>query len=313
MIGILGSGFGLYGYLPAAVKCTDDKIALLQKSFDVFKKRKELQFCEPRIFWCKDQEELIALVDTIVLCVPPQIQREFCEKWISLENIENVILEKPIAENPKLSMQVLNIAEKKNIRVGYTFGFTDWSVKLKDLIQNENKPVEKIIIKWTFKAYHYKNNLANWKRFHEEGGGVLRFYGIHLIALLQSYGYSSVDSSITEGFSENDIYKWEACFRNNSGLPTISVEVNCNSDESIFLISAYTGTGFLIYKLEQKDPFGSNDHTQIDLRVNLLEKLICSLKDASLTEKAIVKYKKTNDLWSIVEKANLFSQKSSSQ
>jgi predicted dehydrogenase len=308
MIGILGSGFGLYGYLPAIVKCTDDKVVLLQKSFDIFKKRPELQFCEPRIFWCKSQEDLIALVHTIILCVPPRIQREFCERWISLKNLKNVILEKPIAENPELAKQVLNIVEKKNIRVGYTFEFTDWARELKGLLQNASNSIETITVKWTFKAHHYKNNLANWKRFDEEGGGVLRFYGIHLIALLQSYGYSSIDFSTTKGFSKNDVYKWKACFSEHN-MPTVTVEVNCNSDESLFLINAYTGPGNLIYKIEQKDPFGTNDHSQVDLRADLIAQLINSLNDYSLNIEMAERYKKINDLWAAAEKKNLMTLK----
>jgi len=48
------------------------------------------------------------------------------------------------------------------------------------------------------KADHFKNNKDNWKRDHKQGGGPLRFYGIHLIAVLAELGYTSSRQSLDD-------------------------------------------------------------------------------------------------------------------
>ena len=75
--------------------------------------------------------------------------------------------------------------------IEYSFLYLDLQNKFNTLIS------EKQDIDWTwgFMAHHFSMNLKNWKRYHDIGGGVLRFYGVHIIAFFSTLGYNNIISS----------------------------------------------------------------------------------------------------------------------
>ena len=57
MLGILGSGFGLYGYLPAAIESGHKNILLSMRYKDNFFSRRSLQDCAKYIHWLESDEQ----------------------------------------------------------------------------------------------------------------------------------------------------------------------------------------------------------------------------------------------------------------
>ena len=305
MIGILGSGFGLYGYMPAIAQTNDNKIFLLERYKEKFKSRKELTQFNKRIKWVKDLNFLFSKSETLIIALSPIEQEKAILKSLKYSNIKNLILEKPLGVNPRISIFLLNklVNSQKIFRIGYLFSFTDWAIKLSNEINLTD--TSKIIINWSFLAHHYKNNLNNWKRFNKQGGSVLRFYGIHLIALASKLGYNKINSSKTSGNTDNDFYKWECSLTGNC-IPELQIHLNSNSENSIFCIESYSSSINSNLIIKQKDPFdfvNKKKVSSIDSRVVILKSFLKSL-DEKHSKKFYNNYNNCNLLWKKIEFLN---------
>jgi hypothetical protein len=129
---------------------------------------------------------------------------------------------------------------------------------------------------WSFMAHHYRANLANWKRFDASGGGALRFYGIHLIALLAELGYDDVSSSVVGGPSDGETASWEAVFTAQA-LPPFALRVDSRSTKTCFRIAADERGPAVV---DLSDPFASVRQAVVnvrDPRVDVLARLCRSL------------------------------------
>lgn len=301
MTGIIGAGFGLYGYFPAVVK-TEGKAALLDEAKEILAVRPELQKYKDNIHWYEDVDSLLPVVEQLIVCVPPKIQEGYFDKIVKSSNISHVVFEKPIASTPQLSHDIISrlLDTNKTFRIGYTFLYTDWFTNFNfDSVRDSN-----IEISWTFKAHHYKHNVENWKRNNSDGGGVIRFFGIHLFPLLINFGFMKVVSSETHGKNENDIESWSAVFENEQGYKC-SVNVDSNSDKEFFSIKKSDSD-----LIKFVSPFEKvNDSIESeDNRVLILERLLKSLIDIKENHNMFELYKKSNELWMQAEKINMFVQ-----
>ena len=90
----------------------------------------------------------------------------------------HLFLEKPISHTPNKSLNFIEFLEKKKISfsVGYLFTYLKWYKYIKKNLSHN----QKFEIIWRIK-FNKKNNL--WKSNHNEGGGLIRFYGIHFFKL----------------------------------------------------------------------------------------------------------------------------------
>lgn len=306
MTGIIGAGFGLYGYLPAVMQ-TEGKAALLEEAKEIFLTRPELQIYKDNIEWIDDIDKLISVVNKLIICVPPKIQEGYFDKVTSSDNISHVIFEKPIASTPEYSDKIISRLKDcgKIFRIGYTFLYTDWFRNItSESIQNTN-----IKISWEFKAYHYKHDAINWKRYNDEGGGVIRFFGIHLFPILIKFGFTKVISSETFGKDNNDLESWKAIFESNSKFQC-SVYVNSDSAKEIFSIEGYDDNNS-IKLIDFVSPFEkANDSIdKEDNRVGILKKLLSSLNNEKENAEMYSLYEQSNSLWMQTENINKFCPK----
>ena len=191
---ILGSGFGLYGYLPAAVESFDCTVVLPERSRIIFGRPEQYK---SSILWTRDVTSALEQSKTLVIAVPPSSQPDLVIKSMMYSNIRSIILEKPVAVCPQISRQVIELilSSGRNCRIGYTLQ-TDWCQHLLASAAHDSK--YSINIDWSFMAHHFANRIDTWKKQHD-CGGVLRFFGIHLIALLALLGYSDVIYSSIRG------------------------------------------------------------------------------------------------------------------
>ncbi len=140
------------------------------------------------------------------------------------------------------------------------------------------------------------NNFLIWKSQHHEGGGVLRFYGIHLIAILASVGNIKIISSSLYLTNQKIVVRWIAFF--NIKNITIKIDINSNSMEESFFISA---DEFSL--VNQKNPFSTSiEHFAEDSRIHFLVKILGSLNESNAPYYAL--YRKTVDLWNDIEKSS---------
>jgi len=179
-----------------------------------------------------------------------------------------------------------------SFRVNYSFVYCQWYERLKEHILSN--PSVELSLNWSFRAHHFKSNVINWKREHFEGGGALRFYGIHIIGLLCSVGYSDVSYSKCLP-SVNEPYIWIAEF-SGKNLPIISINVATNVDIEEFSIHSN-----LEVILNLKEPFQLEKPLSIgiDKRTSIISQILGSFKYGD--EYFNLKYQEVNKLWNLVE------------
>lgn len=292
---ILGSGFGLYGYLPALSKFKNVNIILPDRYKERLSQRPDIASFYNRIEWFDNRTNMLELCEGLIIALPPVQQLLWVKKALQYKNISHLLLEKPLAPTPDLAMNLISDLEisKKKFKIGYNFRYTYWG---KDILRHI-MGIKRII--WKFEAYHYKKNIQTWKRLHKEGGGALRFYGIHLIALLSELGYCDVSYSKIEG-KEYEAEIWNAKLL-KVDLPPCIVTVATNSKENIFQVIDING-----HIITLSDPFQAAtpcEFTFLDHRIPYLVKL---LKDLFFEEKFDDDwYKVTNFLWNQIEQRTL--------
>lgn len=310
MIAILGSGFGLYGYLPALVSGCGERIVLLKRYHARFCERPELARFAQDVQWERDEATALRCADGAVIALPPIAQSEWIPQCLALPNIERLLLEKPLAVSPEIAAGLSGDLARsgKTVRMGYTFRYTAWGTGIRDALKMK-KENRSLSIQWNFRAHHFRHDLRNWKRFHVSGGGPIRFYGIQLIALLAEIGYCDVTSSRSFGNSPDEIEKWTASFA-GPGLPECDAVVNTRASVRSFRVGLLpnSGTETEAEFANQADPFESPSETDslegLDRRVPALSRLCRSLWEQSVNDYAW--YDAVIELWRRIEEKTHF-------
>lgn len=275
--GIIGGGFGIYGWLSAISFFKEIEISTLLKYKDTIRNRGDIldiDCIKNKINWFENEEQLKNNVDTLVIARRPADQFEIVNYLIDQSWQGNLILEKPIAPTPELAMRLLKRLSnsKINIQVGFAINETDWSKQLSEFILKK-KP-SRILFDWNFFAHHYKNKNLSWKSNPEFGGGALSFYAIHLISWLASISqWKVISCSPTISLSEDSRVIFE--LENK----TTKVKIDCNSiNKSYNLFSIRKTIKHNEFILKLKNPFDEKHHkkklAKIDYRVPYLVKII---------------------------------------
>ena len=274
---IYGSGFGLYGYLPSIAKKDNIEIFLHSRYRDKFNARKELEEYANKICWYDDEICVVNKIDTAILALRPKDQDSKIRYLLDKSNIKNYLLEKPLSIDPHQSIELLNLLKEKkvNFSIGYLFQYTSWG---KDLITSSKQSIDDYFLKWKFHAHHFTFEVESWKREDDQGGGIIRFYGIQLIALLSQIKFSNLlESKIT--YKDNSSYRWEAKF-SNENKSTFSLELNSLSPKKEFSISRFRSkmSNELVYNLG--DPFENIQNSKSDRRVKFISDSLNNLRQS---------------------------------
>jgi predicted dehydrogenase len=268
-VAILGSGFGLYGYLPAIAECCHEHVILPERYRAQLKRRADVAIFENRIQWLANESAALENADAAILAVRPDDQISYVDGCLGHVNIKRILLEKPLAPTPQQAADLLDriVSRGRIIRIGYTFRYTAWAQSLIRAIGSLpiDEPIE---INWLFQAHHYKTNARNWKRSVAAGGGVVRFFGIHLIALLAEMGYTTVLESEVSAAEADQAEIWRATFAGLE-LPRMRVVVHSNSVARAFRVRSRE----MLH--QSNDPFeNANSVREFDPRVGGLT-LLC--------------------------------------
>lgn len=272
MYTIVGSGFGLYGYLPALIEQRAEGVILPVAYRDRFERRAELARYREAIRWVGDHDAALATATGVAIAVSPSLQSEATSRAVSWPNVRELILEKPVAVTPDEAMRTLRLAADRHVRVGYTLLHTDWHRAFRAALTSR---CARVSITWHFTAHHLRHGIVTWKRFHSQGGGVLRFYGIHLIALLADAGYVAVEQSKLAIAVPDEPECWQAAF-SGPGLPLCMVDVDSRAKSSRFAITAEGGVSESIV-VDAVEPFAlENERSGQDARVAPVVRLVRS-------------------------------------
>jgi len=299
---IVGSGFGLYGYLPALIDELKEVVVLPERYRATILTRPELRTYLDKVKWAEDRERAFAEATGVAIATRPDLQPKTVLTCYRYPRIKRLTIEKPVASNPRLANHVLEELINSGIkfRIGYSFLYAAWHESLHVLKETVNAHDE-LLISWRFTAHHFVNDINNWKRHATHGGGVIRFFGIHLVALLAECGYSAVVTSSTFGANLDEIERWRAIF-SGPGLPKCVLDVDSRSTQEHFKVEIRKQSGRL-QLVSLSDPFDAeliDSHWPArDRRINVLTKLLRSFSDDDSNMYDL--YKRINNLWETIE------------
>lgn len=293
MFAIVGSGFGLYGYLPALVESGAGPVVLPRAYEPRVRARHELLPYVDDIRWAGDEAGALALADAVVIAVPPRRQEETVRRCLALPGIRRLVMEKPVAVDPQRAAALMEAIEssRRRYRVGYSLLHTRWATAL-----TWPTAPGRVELRWSFMAHHFAHGLANWKRAAAEGGGALRFFGIHLFALLARHGYDRVIASALHGDNAEPA-RWTATFT-GPGRPECTVDVDSRSETQRFEIRADGGA--LVALAEPFAQEAVSDRGRGDRRVGVLQNLLATFDEPDAGWQQL--YRTANALWRDAER-----------
>lgn len=308
LFAILGSGFGLYGYLPALASC-GQRVVMSKRHYARFCARTELATFAKSVEWEADESAMLNRATGVVLALKPKLQCYWLTECLKYSRVNRLILEKPLADSPKAAIAIYDnlISSGKIFRIGYIFRYTNWGSQLLAALKAPND-ISSLSIRWRFMANHFSQDLQVWKRYHEEGGGVIRFYGIQIIALLAEIGYCHVALSQAVAFSVDEYETWHAVFT-GEGLPKCEVFIDSKSHINSFQVEhSLHSTEKRTLDTDLDGPFQTSNRAGVlDHRVSILNQLYRSLWEVENNEYKW--YLEVIKLWLAVEGITLFEKK----
>ena len=249
---IIGSGFGMYGLLPAFSEISNCKVLSIcgknsERMSNFCKKFNVKQYNDWKEMLYKERP------DAIAVAVIPKHQFEIIK--FALENNIAVFAEKPLTTSYKTSLELCKIAVEKKLPNMINFMFPEipeWKT-LKKLIENKKiGKISNIDVTWTFLSYDLKNHIKTWKTDVTEGGGALSLFFSHGFHYLEYFLGSIINLQCTLNSSKLSLNKGETgiemsvTFENGCKG---NIHVNISNSENPTHILEFHGTdGKLILK-----------------------------------------------------------------
>ena len=288
-IGFLGSGFALYGYLKY-FSLKNYNLYTLDRYKTIIKRRSDLNRIYSKIIFKRNDTELLDHCNELVVARRPIDQERFINNILKKKiNLKKYYFEKPLCSNPKKSLEVIYKLKKDkfNFKIGYLFFYTAFYKKfIKTYKQN-------IYINWEFMSYDLKKNKKSWKFDLAKGGGPLRFYGIHLIAILSKRykNFANIKSVII--FKKNTPVSWK-CNILTSSKKKIEININTFSNKNKFTILS---DNKILYR--SSSPFSNyQKNKKKDYRIKYIDYMISDLRKKNyykIYKDSLILWKKIED------------------
>jgi predicted dehydrogenase len=186
-VAVVGSGFGLYGVLPAFQQIPACAVVgLCGRSSE-----RLLNYCQKTavpVFhdWRAMLEQ--CRPDALAVAVVPSRQHEILS--CAIARGISVFAEKPLAVNPAQAAALLEQARAKKAAHMVDFLFPEipqWRRAGELLAQGAIGRVLHCQMNWRFLGYEIKNKIQGWRTRPEEGGGALSFYFCHVFYSLEFF------------------------------------------------------------------------------------------------------------------------------
>ncbi|MGA2556461.1 MAG: Gfo/Idh/MocA family oxidoreductase [Verrucomicrobiota bacterium] len=182
---VAGSGFGLYGVLPAFQRIAECEVA------GIFGERSErlLNYCgRTGVAFFSDWRAMLeeCRPEAIAVAVIPRHQQEILA--CAIERGISVFAEKPLAMDAGQARELLERARAKRVAHVMDFLFPEipeWGRARELLEGGAIGRVRNCKMKWRFLSHDIRNRMEGWKTRPEEGGGALSFYFSHVFYNLE--------------------------------------------------------------------------------------------------------------------------------
>lgn len=278
---IFGGGFGLYGYLSALKEIGFSRFIINKRHKEMMQNHKRLSAYVTYCIFADDIEMISLISDLVVVAVYPRQQGDLVRSLSISNPTRPLLLEKPLGVDPAESEDLVRFLKLNHIKFNcnYIFLYTTWFQK----ILKQHSEYRSIRIEWSFRAHHFLNDVDTWKRVPSEGGGVIRYYGIHLIYIASVIGFFSVTSSKVIVDTSGEELSWECTLQDASGRQLLIYLHTCSPDQ-VFSISCDENSIVNLY-----DPFDMDEPkiSNLDRRHDLIKKhILFSLGNALGTKYA---------------------------
>ena len=213
-VAIVGSGFGMYGLLPAFSRIKECKVVSIcgKNSEMMLNNCKKLglnRYTDWREMLQKEKP------DAVAIAVIPSHQYEIA--IYALENGMAVYAEKPLTTSFDTSLELNKLAKKKRLPNMLDFLFPEipeWHAAKKAIENGLIGEILKVNVDWTFLSYDLMNHIKSWKTDVKQGGGALSFYFSHVFYYLEYFlgrikniecNFSSSEKSLNKGETGTDM------------------------------------------------------------------------------------------------------------
>lgn len=186
-LAVIGSGFGLYGLLPAFQQIAAcEVVGLCGKSTP-----RLVDYCQKTsvpVF--HDWRKMIDTTkpDAIAVAVVPKHQYEILQ--YALGRGISAFAEKPLCIDVAQAKELLQLAQSKKAANMVDFIFPEipeWKKARELLHAGAIGEVKNISMDWHFLSHDIKNKIDGWKTKPEEGGGALSFFFCHVFHNLEFF------------------------------------------------------------------------------------------------------------------------------
>jgi predicted dehydrogenase len=181
---ILGGGFGLYGYLPSAIAARWE-VTTLSRYQGFLQSREVLKDYCGRVDFVDEEELVLTGFSGIVIARTPSTQSEFITSTPNFSG--HFFLEKPLGLDSKSHLALVTHLRESSQKfsVGYLFRYLDWYKAIISAMKSDRE----VLICWQIPY----SDLSSWKSNSDLGGGLLSYYGIHILSLLVDLGITEED------------------------------------------------------------------------------------------------------------------------
>lgn len=190
-IGIIGSGFGLYGLLPAFHSLPNCQVVAFcgKQSPRLLRILKKL-FLEGTIHLYQNWQEMLTdePLDAVAIAVPPDVQYKIAKA--ALEKNIHIFAEKPLTAQLIDAYDLANLASRKKVTHGVDFLFPEidvWQIAKNILDEKKFGKILHVAINWDFHSYDLRHKISSWKTDPTLGGGALSFYFSHVLYYLEYF------------------------------------------------------------------------------------------------------------------------------
>lgn len=195
-VGIIGSGFGTVGLLPAFHSIRGCKV------IGIAVRRGDW----PALIGRDD-------IDAIAIATPPHAQYRIARE--ALKKGLHVFAEKPLAANAKQAKELLALARKMKVTHGVDFIFpeiAEW-VKVKSMLESGKfGRLRHVSVNWEWLSNDLKLRRWSWRTSRNEGGGALSHYFSHGLYYLEYFAGSIIGASAVFAFAKENPNDGESGF-----------------------------------------------------------------------------------------------------
>ena len=206
-VGILGSGYGLYGYLPAIQDLSCEVVTLKRYLDSEVGSRKTVAERLKRCTLVESESVVASRSEVLVIARTPIAQASQIQSLETSSTLNHLFLEKPVAGDISSHSNILTLLRNLDLTfsVGYLFPYTNWGEQIRlELIQGTCS----VEIRWQMRRPN-----GAWKLNVDLGGGIFDYYLIHFIPVF--FGVSKIEKILIDSYIPSE--KMQVSFILNSG------------------------------------------------------------------------------------------------